>query len=328
MASDLNALHVFAKVVQTGSFTAAALSLKMPKSTVSQRVSELEERLGARLLQRTTRKLGLTDAGRIYYEYCVRIVAEVEDADRAVAKLQETPRGLLRMTVPASTQFLGPVFSEFLTRCSGVRLEVLCTDRSVDLVEESFDLAIRAGGLPDSTLVARNLGLSHFVLVASPRYLKKHGRPRSPQDLTKHDCLIFGVGAQPRVWHLTQGNEASEVKLTPKLSVNDLDILQNAAIGGVGVALLPDFRCVEDLRAKRLELVLPNWHAPSQPVHAVYPTGRHLSPKVRVMLDHLQKRVAVAWALATDGGKRPSPSDLRSKRRRDLRSADMPKRQR
>jgi DNA-binding transcriptional LysR family regulator len=277
-------------------------------------VSELEERLGARLLQRTTRKLGLTDAGRIYYEHCSRIIAEVEDADRAVAKLQEAPRGLLRVTVPASTQFLGPVFSEFLTRCSGVQLEVLCTDRSVDLVEESFDLAIRAGGLSDSTLIARNLGFSHFVLVASPRYLKKHGRPRSPQDLTKHDCLIFGVGAQPRVWHLTQGNEALDVNLTPKLSVNDLDMLQHAATGGVGVALLPAFRCVEDLRAKRLELVLPDWHAPPHPISAVYPSVRHLSPKVKVMLDHLQKRVPAAWALATHGSTRSSPSELRSKR--------------
>jgi DNA-binding transcriptional LysR family regulator len=316
MASDLNALQVFAKVVQTGSFTGAALSLKMPKSTVSQRVSELEERLGARLLQRTTRKLGLTDAGRIYYDHCVRIVAEVEDADRAVAKLQETPRGLLRMTVPASTQFLGPVFTEFLARCSGVQLEVLCADRSVDLVEESFDLAIRAGGLSDSTLIARNLGFSHFVLVASPRYLKKHGRPRSPQDLIKHDCLIFGVGAQPRVWNFTQGNEASEVNLTPKLSVNDLDMLQNAALGAVGIALLPDFRCIDDLRAKRLELVLPTWHAPAQPIHAVYPSSRHLSPKVKVMLDHLQKRAPAAWGLAADASSRSSPSDVPSQRSR------------
>lgn len=316
MASDLNALQVFAKVVQTGSFTGAALALKMPKSTVSQRVSELEERLGVRLLQRTTRKLGLTDAGRIYYDHCIRIVAEVEAADRAVAKLQETPRGLLRVTVPASTQFLGPVFSEFLTRCSGVQLEVLCTDRSVDLVEESFDVAIRAGGLSDSTLIARNLGFSHFVLVASPRYLKKHGRPRSPEDLANHDCLIFGVGAQPRVWHLTQGNEARDVSLTPKLSVNDLDVLQSAAVGGVGVALLPDFRCVGDLRAKRLELVLPTWQAPAQPIHAVYPSSRHLSPKVKVMLDHLQKRAPAAWGLAADGSSRSSPPDVRSRRLR------------
>lgn len=175
-------------------------------------------------------------------------------------------------------------------------------------------LAPAAGGLSDSTLIARNLGFSHFVLVASPRYLKKHGRPRSPQDLTKHDCLIFGVGAQPRVWHLTRGNEAREVSLTPKLSVNDLDILQNAAIGGVGVALLPAFRCVEDLRAKRLELVLSDWHAPAQPINAVYPSGRHLSPKVKVMLDQLQKRAPAVWALATRGSTRSSPSDLRSKR--------------
>jgi len=316
MSSDLHALHVFTKVVQTGSFTSAAQALKMPKSTVSQRVSELEERLGVRLLQRTTRKLGLTDAGRIYYEHCLRIVAEVEDAERAVVKLQETPRGLPRMTVPASTQFLGPVFSEFLGQCGEVQLEVLCTDRSVDLVEESFDVAIRAGGLPDSTLIARNLGFSHFVLIASPRYLEKHGRPRSPQDLAKHACLIFGVGAQPRVWHLTKGNERRDVTLTPKLSVNDLDILQNAAVSDLGITLLPDFRCIEDLRAKRLELVLPAWHAPAQPIHAVYPSGRHLSPKVKVMLDHLQTRAPAAWALAGNASSRSPLSEGHSKRSR------------
>lgn len=301
MAADLNALRVFAKVVQTGSFTSAARALGMPKSTVSQRVSELEQRLGARLLQRTTRSLGLTDAGRIYYDHCIRIMAEVEYADRAVANLQETPRGLLRMTVPASTQFLGPVFSDFLKRCNGIQLEVLFTDRFVDLVEESFDLAIRAGALSDSTLIARSLGAVHFVLVASPRYLKKRGRPRSPQELIKHDCLIFSVGAQPRVWHLTQGDEAREVSLTPTLSVNDLDVLHDAATAGAGVSLLPAFRCTEDLRARRLERVLPAWHAPPQPVHALYPSGRHLSPKVKAMLEHLQQRAPAAWAPVTAG---------------------------
>ena len=305
--ADLNALQVFAKVVQMGSFTGAARALRMPKSTVSQRVSELEARLGARLLQRTTRRLGLTDSGRVYYDHCTEILAAVEHADRAVTNLQESPRGSLRMTVPASAQFLGPVFSTFLARCRGIQLEVLFTDRLVDLIEESYDLAIRAGALSDSTLIARNLGAVQFVLVASPRYLKKRGRPRSPRELAKHDCLVFGVGTQPRVWRLSQDGDAHEVSLTPTLSVNDLDVLQVGAINGNGVALLPAFRCTEDLRAKRLEQVLPTWSAPPQPIHAVYPSIRHLSPKVKAMLDHLLQQAPAAWAPVADTSALSSP---------------------
>jgi DNA-binding transcriptional LysR family regulator len=316
MLPDLNALHVFARVVQAGSFTSAARTLGMPKSTVSQRVAELEERLGARLLQRTTRRLGLTDAGRIYYDHCVRVMAEVEDADRAVASLQEAPRGLLRLTVLANSGFLGPVLAEFLARFGGVQLDVLCTDRRVNLVEESFDLAIRAGALSDSTLIARKLGAIHFVLVASPRYLDRRGRPRSPQDLPQHDALIFSVGAQPSNLRLTRGAEAHDVSLTPTLSVNDLDIIHDAASHGVGIALLPAYRCAEDLRANRLERVLPTWHAPAEPVHAVYPSGRHLSPKVKAMLDHLQQLAPAPWATADSGSSPSSAAEVRPERSR------------
>ncbi|MBX3193202.1 MAG: LysR family transcriptional regulator [Labilithrix sp.] len=314
MSTDLNALQVFVKVVQTGSFTGAARTLGMPKSTVSQRVSELEERLGARLLQRTTRRLSITDQGRVYYDHCARIFTEIEEADRAVTSLQESPRGLLRITVPASTQFLGPVLTDFLGRCGGVQLDVLCTDRFVNLVEESFDIAIRAGALSDSTLMARNLGTLHFLPVASPRYLKKHGRPRSPRDLAKHRCLVFSVGPHPRVWRLSHGDEKREVTLTPALAVNDLDILHDAVIGGVGIAILPTYRCVDDLDAKRLERVLPDWEAPSEPIHALYPSGRHLSPKVKAMLDHLQKMKPAPWAPV-----RPSGAEARRRARRSRR---------
>jgi DNA-binding transcriptional LysR family regulator len=297
MLSDLNALHVFAKVVQAGSFTGAARALGMPNSTVSQRVAELEERLGVRLLQRTTRRLSLTDAGRLYHDHCVRIVAEVEAAEQAVTSLQETPRGLLRVTVPASSQFLGPILADFRARHREVQLDVVCTDRLVNLIEESFDVAVRAGVLTDSTLIARNLGTLRFRLVASRRYLDKRGRPRSPDDLARHECLTFSVGKHPRVWRLTRGDDAREVNVTPALSVNDLDILHDAAIGGVGVAMLPAYRCVDDIRARRLERVLPDWEGPAEPVHSVYPSVRHLSPKVKALLDHLQQMRHAPWSI-------------------------------
>src|SRR5262245_27738901 len=187
---DLNEIAVFARVVQAGSFTAAAKALGMPKSTVSRKVSELEERLGSRLLQRTTRKLSLTDVGRTYYDYSARIVGEVEDAERAVSDLQSTPRGLLRVTAPVNFAFLNPIAADYLRRYADVRLDLFCTGRSVDLVEERFDVGIRAGALVDSTLIARSLGTVRWFLVATPGYFRKRGRPRSPEDLTKHDSLL------------------------------------------------------------------------------------------------------------------------------------------
>ena len=288
---DLNEILVFARVVQAGSFTAAAAALGMPKSTVSRKVSELEERLKSRLLQRTTRKLSLTDVGRTYYAYCARIVSEIEDAERAVSSLQETPRGLLRVTAPVNMTFLGPIVGEFLERYPDVRLELFCTGRAVDLVEERFDLGIRAGRLADSSLIARSLGSATWFLVATPAYLKRHGRPRSPEDLKKHDCLFFGAGHDRFSLQLRRRDRTAEVDLPARIMVSDNDILHAVASASLGIALLPAFRCVDDLRARRLERVLREWDAPATPVQVVYPSTRHLSPKVKSFVDHLQERM-------------------------------------
>src|SRR5712692_10384996 len=213
---DLNELLVFARVVQAGSFTGAAAKLGMPKSTVSRKVSDLEERLKSRLLQRTTRQLSLTDAGRTYYEYCARIVGEIEDAERAVSRLQERPRGLLRVTAPVNVAFLGPIVADYLERYPEVRLDLFCTAREVDLVEERFDLGIRVGTLADSTLIARSLGSVRWFLVATPAYLKRRGRPRSPDDLKKHDYLFFGAGPGGAVLRLENGDQSVQLALTPR----------------------------------------------------------------------------------------------------------------
>jgi DNA-binding transcriptional LysR family regulator len=285
---DLNEIVVFARVVQTGSFTAAAAALGMPKSSVSRKVSELEERLKSRLLQRTTRTLGLTDVGRTYYEYCLRIVAEIEEAERAVSQLQDTPRGPLRVTAPLNFAFLGPIVADFLKRYPEVQLDLVCTDRLVDLVEERFDLGIRAGALADSTLIARNLGHAPRLLVASPAYLKKHGRPKAPEDLARHQCLLFGAGRERALMRLEAAGRALELKVPVKFVVNDTDMLHASAMAGLGIALVPIFRCSGDLKQKRLERVLPAWKAPVTPIHAVYPSTRHLSPKVKTFVDHVQ----------------------------------------
>lgn len=285
---DLNEIVVFARVARAGSFTAAARALGMPKSTVSRKVSELEQRLSSRLLQRTTRKLSLTDAGRTYYDYCARIVAELEDAERAMSGLQEKPRGLVRVTAPVNLPFLGPMVGEFMKRYPEVRVELFCTARAVDLVEERFDLGIRASALADSSLVARSLGSVAWFLVAAPGYLKKRGRPRSPAELRRHDCLLFGASSSTGV-RLENDGRSEHVAVEERLLVNDMDVLQAAVLAGLGIGLLPAYRCVEELRARRLERVLRDWSAKATPVHVVYPTARHLAPKTRSFIEHLTR---------------------------------------
>src|SRR5262245_39824491 len=288
---DLNEMLVFARVVEAGSFAAAAGALGMPKSTVSRKVSKLEERLKSRLLQRTTRKLSLTDVGRTYYDYCARIVSEVEDAERAVSNLQETPRGLLRVTAPINLPFLGPILRRLLKRDPEVRIDLVCTARRVDLIEEHFDLGIRAGALADSTMIARSLGTATWFLVATPAYLKKRGRPRSPEDLKQHDCLLFARASGGADLRLEKGDRSMQLDLSARLAVTDTDILHAAATAGLGIALLPAFRCVEDLRARRLERVLRDWNPPATPIQVVYPSARHISPKVKFFVDHLHEHM-------------------------------------
>jgi DNA-binding transcriptional LysR family regulator len=286
----LDELVVFARVVQDGSFIAASRALAMPKSTVSRKVADLEARLGARLLQRTTRTLSLTDAGRIFYDHCKRIVSDVETAERAVTSLQETPRGLLRVTAGTNAAYLAPIVRDYLRRYPEVRLELLCTGRAVDLVEERFDLGIRAGRLPDSSLIAKSLGHVTWFLVATPGYLERRARPRAPADLARHECLLFGTGDRSTLRLRRDGHEA-EVVLAPRMMVSDMDVLHAAAIGGAGVALLPAYQCVEELRAKRLERVLRAWDAPATPIHIVHPSTRHVSTTVKSFIDHLRERM-------------------------------------
>jgi DNA-binding transcriptional LysR family regulator len=263
----------------------------MPKSTVSRKVSDLEDRLETRLLQRTTRKLSLTDAGRIFYDYSARIASDVESAERAVTSLVETPRGLLRVTAGTNATYLAPIVRDYLKRYPDVRLELFCTGRMVDLVEERFDLGIRAGRLPDSTLIARSLGSVSWLLVATPAYLKRRGRPRSPEDLKQHECLLFGAGTDRVMLHLDHADGPAQVDVTARLMVSDSDFLHAMATAGLGIALLPAYQCLDDLRARRLERVLRDWSAAATPVHVVYPSTRHVSPTVKSFIDHLQEHV-------------------------------------
>ncbi len=285
---DLNEILVFTRVVQAGSFIGASRELEMPKSTVSRKVAELEERLGARLLHRTTRKLRLTEVGQAFYQHAARVVAEAEEAEHVVDRMQEVPRGLLRVTAPLNFGYLGPIVASFLTRYPEVQLEVVCADRVVDLVQEGFDVAVRAGQLDDSTLTARKLGVLRSYLVASPAFLEKHGTPREPQELERFDCVVFGVGVDRSRWRLRRNRQTVVVEVNARFAVNDFDLIDDVACAGLGVTMLPVFRCIEHLRAHRLERVLREWCSPEIPLHAVFPSKRHVSPKVKAFLDHLR----------------------------------------
>lgn len=288
---DLNQHLVFVRVIQAGSLSEAARRLNMPKSTVSRKISDLEERVGERLIQRTTRKLSLTDAGRVLFERVSSAMSDIEEAEGAVVGMHSAPRGVLRVAAAASASSLAPIIAEYLVRYPDVAVEMACSDRNVDLVEERFDIAIRAGALVDSTLVARKLGLVKSMLVASPEYRKRHGVPKTPAELASHACVVFGGGAAPNVWLLESGGKRVEARVRPRLTVNDMEIVREAALAGVGIAWLPQLFCTEDLRKKRLLHVLADWHTVEIPVHALYPTRRHLSPKVVAFVNLLAERI-------------------------------------
>jgi DNA-binding transcriptional LysR family regulator len=259
----------------------------MPKSTLSRKVAELEARLGARLLHRTTRKLQLTDVGRTYYAYAARAAAEVEAGEQAVRALEDAPRGRLRVTAPMNMDFLGPICAAYLARYPEVQLELVCTDRVISLVDEGFDVAIRAGQLSDSSLIARKLASFRSLVVASEDYLRRRGEPSSPGELERHDCVVFGAGSGQGRWLLESGEKRQTVEVSGRITTNDFAVIEDAVAGGLGLALLPQFRCAGAVDQGRLRRVLERWSGPVVPLHAVYPSIRHLSPKVSSFLELL-----------------------------------------
>lgn len=288
MEQDLNDVLVFARVVEEGSFTGAANALGLPKSTVSRRISRLEDHLGVRLLQRTTRKLSLTDAGRLYFDRSVRIVAELEDAERAVSEMQEIPRGRLRVTAPVEMgeRVWRMVFS-FMKQYPEVQLDLDLTNRYINLVEEGYDVAIRGGSLSDSSLIARKLDDSVFTLVASPDYLARHGEPTSPEDLKDHDCILFSSRTAQTTWHLRDEGGQKKVRVKGRLAINHLELVKKAAIEGFGIAMLPDLFLETAIASGQLKPLFCGKGPKASGLYVVYPSTRHLAPKVRTFVDFL-----------------------------------------
>jgi DNA-binding transcriptional LysR family regulator len=290
----LTGMAVFARVIDAGSFTAAAAQLGMSKSAVSKAISALEDRLGARLLNRTTRRLALTEVGRAFYERCARIVAEAEEAELAVTHLQLTPRGTLRVNAPMSfgALHLGPALAVFLARYPELKVDLELSDRFVDLLEEGYDVAVRiAAALPDSSLIARRITVDDAVICASPAYWQRHGRPRVPADLERHACVTYAYNPNPREWPFVAADgRPISVRVDGPLHTNNGDATLHVALAGLAVVRLPRFICGPELAPGRLEAVLADAMPPPNGIFAIYPHNRHLSAKVRAFVDFLIER--------------------------------------
>jgi DNA-binding transcriptional LysR family regulator len=286
---DLGKTALFVRVVQTGSFTAAAHALELPKSSVSRGVSGLEEELGVRLLHRTTRRLQLTSAGRAYFERAARALEELADAGAVAADMDKAPRGVIRVTAPVDlgTWVLAPVIANFVRLYPLIRIDLSLGSRTVDLVEEGFDLAVRAGRLRDSSLVARRLGPTDLSLFASPAYLKRKGNPRSVADLAKHDCILFRASSGSATWSFQGPAGVEHVEVSGPISVDDFVFVRQAALAGAGIAHLPRFHCSFEIERGRLVPLLPGYVTRLGALHLVYPSSRHLPHRVALFRDHI-----------------------------------------
>lgn len=256
---DMNEILVFVKVLQTGSFTAAAQALQMPKSTVSSKVSELESRLGVTLIQRTTRKLHVTPAGQAFYEKALQGLEFFESAEQELLQSKGEPRGVLKITAPVElgVSILPEVVAAYARKFPAVKVEVILSDRSVDLLGEGIDLAIRAGSLADSTLIAKKLGSVQFAPFASPAYLKLRGKPAHPKEFSQHSIIGF-TPLSHQGMKLTNGKTTVSVSLDTRLLISDLSMVRALACSGEGIAMLPTFYCRQEVKNSKLERVLPS----------------------------------------------------------------------
>lgn len=298
MSVDLNSMAVFARVVEAQGFSAAARRLGLSKSAVSKHIAQLEDRIGARLLHRTTRSLRLTDVGSAFYERCARILAEAEEAELAVSHMSAAPRGTLRVSAPVSfgSRYLAKPIAELACLYPELRIEVVLADRLVDLVDEGYDVAIRIGRLPDSSLIAKRLCAMPGFIVASPTYLAAHGTPDVPADLAKHNCLSYSLSSTGDVYHFRDGDRDIALKVEGTMRANNGDILMEAVRQGVGLGYMPAFLAGCDLRTGTLVEILPQFRALPGAISAVYPHNRNLSVKVRVFVDYLVAHFAeVPW---------------------------------
>lgn len=312
---NLTDIAVFVKVVEAGSFTAAAEALEMSQSHVSRRVTALEERLGVRLLQRTTRKISLTEAGGELFRRATRGLSEIAEAELEVTRFQTEPRGTLRVSAPTSFSqlHLAPLLSQFIERYPAVRINLQLNDQQVDLVEEGFDMAVRIATLQDSQLVARRIAPSRQILCASPAYLAKRGVPQHPDDLIQHDCIVYTYGAEPGKWRFRAPGADTDtvVPINGPVHTNNGIVEKIAALDGVGLALLPSFYVGDEIRSGALRAVLTHFPPVELGIYAVYPERKGVGPKLRAFVDFLRERFnPPPWDAGLDKFLKPEASPV------------------
>ena len=293
MKDRLSGMRVFAQVVEAKSFSAAADKLGMSKSLASRHVSELERSLSVKLLNRSTRKLSLTEAGALFYEHCARIVQEAELAEQRLSRTQSEPAGLVRVTAaPAfAVRHVLPALAEFHQKYPKIRVSLSCSNRPLDLGDEGFDLGIRVSFKPAPNLVARKLAVNRSVLCASPAYLKRHGMPRRIEDLCKHECVLFPALAPKGVWTLRRDGRKHSVQVAGAFETDEMDVVRAAVAAGLGIGILPVYMVGDALQQGQLVPLLRQFQVmPESAIYLVYLPNRTLSSRVRALIDFLAER--------------------------------------
>jgi DNA-binding transcriptional LysR family regulator len=308
---DLNLVATFTRVAELGSFTAAGAELGVPKSSVSRAVSRLEEALGVRLLQRTTRRIALTQAGERYLAEVRGPMARVAEASSDVAEMGREPQGLVRVSIapPLGDRTMSDLFAEFVRGHPRIRVELVVTGRRVNLVEEGIDLAVRSGKLEDSSLVARKLAVASLGLYAAPSYLERRGRPRNLAALALHDCVLYKAAGGLMAWHLAGPRGVERVDVTGAIVADDLGTVRLLTLAGAGVALMPDVAVRTDVERGALVRVLPSYALRDAPLHLVSPPLRHVPARVTLLRDFLLREIAkrLAGTPCAVGAAAPAP---------------------
>lgn len=299
----LASMAAFVKTVEIGSFAAAAIALDMSPQMIAKHVAWLESRLGTRLINRTTRRQSLTDIGKLYYDRCKMVLADVDWADSLADEVTGTPKGRLRINAPVSfgTHVLTPVVARYLREYSQVEIDLVLSDRYVDLVEEEFEAVFRIGRLSDSSFIARQLAPFRLVACASPDYLSEKGVPETPDDLDKHECLAYAssTGATASEWRFMRGKEKYQTQVRHRLQLNDAKALLVAALNGAGIAYVAEDLAREDLRSGRLIKVLPDYETPSRSVHLIYHPDRRQTPKLKSFIAAVMNELGASLPMTT-----------------------------
>jgi DNA-binding transcriptional LysR family regulator len=292
---NLLGMATFARIVEANSFSGAAARLGVSKAVVSKQVAKLEHTLGVQLLNRTTRRLSLTDAGRAFYDYCARVVKDAEAAELAVSRLRAAPRGLLKITTPVAfgTLHIAPAIPEFTARYPDVSVQMVMEDRITDLAKEGFDVAVRMASEPAPNTVARRLAAIRWVVCAAPRYLERHGTPTTPRDLARHNCLVYSFVEAGTIWRFRSRRGKTRVRVGGNFTAGSSLPLREAILRGSGIAQLPTFTVGPDIQAGALRVLLPDYEPFGTfggAIYAVHLPTRHPSPKVRAFVDFFVER--------------------------------------